>query len=50
MKSRDEILSSLKGTTVTIPNLYSIFTGWKDAEINPCYEGLVPVANERLQR
>jgi hypothetical protein len=50
MMSRDEILSSLRGNEVTIPNLYPILTGWKDADVNPCYQSLVPVANERLQR
>jgi hypothetical protein len=50
MRHRENVLSSLRGNEVTIPDLYPILAGWEGMAINPCYERLVPVSNQWLQR
>lgn len=46
---RRVLLDSIRGTTVTIPNLRPIFQKYI-GELNPNYAALVPVVNSRLER
>jgi hypothetical protein len=50
MQSRKLLLDSLKGTKVVIPNLYEIFAGWPQEEVNPNYSRLTEVSAKRLER
>jgi hypothetical protein len=50
MQSRKLLLDSLKGTKVVIPNLYEIFAGWPQGEVNPNYSRLTEVSARRLIR
>ena len=48
-EQRKKLLSSIRGTTVTIPNLRPIFEKYTGA-VNPNYVALIPVVNSRLER
>jgi hypothetical protein len=50
MQTRKLLLNSLKGTEVTIPNLYELFAGWSQGEVNPNYSKLTKVSAKRLER
>jgi hypothetical protein len=50
MQTRKLLFDSLKGTEVTIPNLYEIFAGWSQGEVNPNYSRLVEVSAKRIER
>jgi hypothetical protein len=50
MLSREEILGCLRGKEVVIPDLFTIFHGWVQVEINPHYQKLIAVSNDRLER
>ena len=46
---RQLLLDSIRGTTVTIPNLRPIFEKYTGA-VNPNYQAMIPVVNSRLER
>ena len=46
---RSQLLASLKGQRIHIPNLRPIFSGWP-ARVNPNREALVPFVDETLPR
>jgi hypothetical protein len=50
MRHPEDVLSRLRGKEVTIPDLYPIFTGWGDMAVNLCYERLVLLSKQWLQR
>lgn len=46
---RQQLLDSIRGRTVQIPDLRPIFTQYT-GELNPNYRALVPLVNKRLER
>jgi hypothetical protein len=50
MKTRQALLERFKGMEAVVPNLYQIFPGWPQGEVNPNYSRLVDVSVKKLER
>jgi hypothetical protein len=50
MSTREAVLAYIKGKQVVIPDLHSIFHDWPSPAVNPHYQKLTPISNERLKR
>jgi hypothetical protein len=48
MHTRISLLTSLRGQSIVIPNMYIIFADWVPVEVSPHYATLVDVSAARL--
>ncbi|TAQ88585.1 hypothetical protein B7494_g3094 [Chlorociboria aeruginascens] len=48
MEDRKQLLDSIRGQRVLIPNLRPLFSSWGN-QINPNYQKLIPVVNQKLE-
>ncbi|KAJ0327847.1 hypothetical protein COL5a_005432 [Colletotrichum fioriniae] len=44
------VVKALKGKTLHVPNLYSIFKGWPVKKTNPHYKRIIPIVEEAFDR
>jgi hypothetical protein len=50
MYDRETLLESLKGQTVVLPDLFTVFAGWPRLEANLYYQKMIAISDERLER